>query len=150
MKPDSMKPTLWFRIAAVLFLLFAAGHTVGFLTFRPSNPEGRAVFDAMNNTPLPVGSSTFTYGGFYLGFGLSISVFQLFTAWLCWQLGSMSRRAPSDAQSIAWALVAVQLIGLGLAWKYFSVEPAVLSALTALSLALGAIATRRQIIASAP
>jgi hypothetical protein len=141
-----MKPALWFRIAAALFLLFAAGHTYGFLTLRPSNPEGRAVLDAMNNTRVIVGSSTFTYGGFYLGFGLFITLFQLFTAWLCWHLGSMSRRIPSDAQSIAWAIVAVQVIGLGLSWKYFSIEPAVLSALTALCLALGAISTRRQAV----
>jgi hypothetical protein len=144
-----MKPALWFRIAACLFLLFAAGHTVGFLTFRPSNPEGRAVWDAMNTTPLPVGSSTFTYGGFYLGFGLSITLSQLFTAWLCWHLGSMSRRAPADAQSITWALVAVQLIGLALSWKYFSTGPAILSLLTALCLAMAAISTRRQALTTA-
>jgi hypothetical protein len=145
-----MKPALWFRIAAALFLLFAVGHTYGFLTLRPSNPEGRAVLNAMNNTPLIVGSSTFTYGGFYLGFGLFITLFQLFTAWLCWQLGSMSRRAPSEAQSIAWAIVAVQVIGFGFSWKYFSIEPAVLSLLTALCLTLGAIGTRRKAIATAP
>ena len=55
----------------------------------------------------------------------------------------MARRGSADAQPIAWALLTVQIIGLGLSWKYFSIEPAVLSALIALCLALGAIATRR-------
>ena len=138
-----MSPALWFRIAAVLFLLFTAGHTFGFLTFRPSTPEGRAVFDSMNATRFSVGSSTFTYGRFYRGFGLSISVTQLFTAWLAWFLASMSRHNPSDAQSIGWALWAVQLGGLVLSLLYFSIPPAVLSGLAALCFALGAISARR-------
>ncbi len=149
MKLASMKPALWFRIAAARFLLFAVGHTYGFLTFRPSNPEGRAVLDAMNNTPLIVGSTTFTYGGFYLGFGLFITLFELFTAWLCWQLGSMSRRAPSDTQTITWAMFAVQIVGLALSLRYFSTGPAILSMLTALCLAMAAISTRHQAASTA-
>src|SRR5260370_1038563 len=44
-----MKATLLYRIASVLFILFAAGHTFGFLSFKPASPEGLAVRDAMNN-----------------------------------------------------------------------------------------------------
>ncbi len=38
-----MSPTLLYRIAAALLLLFAAGHTLGFLAFKPPSPEGLAV-----------------------------------------------------------------------------------------------------------
>ncbi len=36
-----MTSRMGFRIAAVIFLLFAAGHSFGFLSFRPSTPSKR-------------------------------------------------------------------------------------------------------------
>ena len=38
-----MKPTLLYRIAAVLYVLLAAAHTVGFQRFVPPTAEGVAV-----------------------------------------------------------------------------------------------------------
>lgn len=43
-----MKASTWFRIAFVVMLLFAAGHTFGFLTFRASTADGQAVRAAMD------------------------------------------------------------------------------------------------------
>jgi len=43
-----MKAVTLYRIASVLLVLFAAGHTFGFLKFKPSSAEGLAVRDAMN------------------------------------------------------------------------------------------------------
>jgi hypothetical protein len=59
-----MNATLLYRIASVLLALFAAGHTVGFLKFKPPTPEALAVRDAMRNVHFPVGGSQFTYRGF--------------------------------------------------------------------------------------
>ena len=112
-----MKPVVWFRVTAVLFLLFAVGHTFGFLTFRPPSEEGRNVWTAMNNVHISMGSSTYSYGNFYLGFGLTITVIQLFEAWLSWVLGSMARRG-SRSRTIALGLIAVQIFGLGLSLRY--------------------------------
>ena len=138
-----MRPALWFRIAAVLLLLFAVGHTIGFLTFRPSAPEGRKVWDAMNSVHFLERSATLSYGGFYKGFGLSITLSQLFVAWLAWRLAAMAQRGIEDARSIAWGLVVLQLAGIGLALRYFSAPPAALSVLTSTCLLLGAISMRR-------
>ena len=41
-----------YRIAAVLFLLFAAGHTAGFLTFHPQATDAIAVQEAMHRVPV--------------------------------------------------------------------------------------------------
>lgn len=38
-----MKPAVWFRVSAVVLLLFAIGHTVGFLSFRPPTADGQGV-----------------------------------------------------------------------------------------------------------
>ena len=38
-----MKAMVWFRVSAVLLVLFALGHTVGFLSFRGTTAEAQAV-----------------------------------------------------------------------------------------------------------
>jgi hypothetical protein len=124
-------------------LLFAAGHTFGFLSFQPSTAEGRAVFAAMRDVHFSVGSTTFSYGAFYRGFGLSITASQLFMAWLAWQLGSMAKRGVADVRRIAWAMVVLQLVGVVLSMLYFSVVPALLSMVTVLALAAAAMSMRR-------
>src|SRR5450432_309219 len=66
-----MSATLLYRIAAGVFVLFAVGHTYGFLSLRPASSEGRAVYDAMNTVHFEEGGQSLTYGAFYRGFGLS-------------------------------------------------------------------------------
>ena len=132
-------PVLWFRITAVLMLLFAIGHTLGFLAFRPSAAEGQALWESMNNVHIAEGGSTFTYGEFYRGFGLSISAFQFFFAWLAWILASMARQRVPGIRAIAWGMFAVMLAEILLSLKYFSVEPAIFSVIGALCFAMAAI-----------
>src|SRR5260370_29748350 len=83
-----MTATLLYGIAAGLFVLFAAGHTVGFLRFRPASPEGRAVWDSMHTVRVQLGRGSFTYGGVYVGVGLYNTVFPLFSAGLAWHFSN--------------------------------------------------------------
>ena len=122
-----MRATLLYRIAAVMLVLFALGHTVGFLKFKPATARGLAVRESMDRVEFQVGSSTFSYGGFYRGFGLSITAYLLFAAFLSWQLGTLAR-TPSSIGAIAWGFVALQVTILVLSWMYFFAAPAVLSA----------------------
>ncbi|WP_434557129.1 LIC_13387 family protein [Tunturiibacter empetritectus] len=107
-----MRAAAWFRAAAVVLLLFAVGHTYGFLAFRPDTAEGRAVWEAMNSVRFSAGSSTFSYGGFYKGFGLFISSLYLFGAWLAWTLGSMVRAGEMAARRIAWGCLCCSALEL--------------------------------------
>jgi hypothetical protein len=129
-----MKATLLYRIASGLFVLFAAGHTVGFLLFKPPSPQALAVRDAMNHVHFQVQSSSFTYGGFYTGFGLYATVYLLFSAFLAWYLGDLARTNPRAIGALAWVFVAVQVASLVLSWRYFLLPPVILSALLAGSL----------------
>jgi len=138
-----MKPALWFRIAGVLFILFAAGHTVGFLTFRPDTAEGLAVWNSMNNVHFSKGGATFSYGAFYLGFGLFITLFDLYLAWMSFYLASRWRSLPHEAAAFAWSLVLLQLAGFALSVRYFSLAPASLSLLLVASLLLAAVSIHR-------
>ena len=129
-----MKAVTLYRIASVLLVLFAAGHTFGFLKFKPSSAEGLAVRDAMNNVHFQVGGSTFTYGGFYTGFGLYITLYLLFSAFLAWHLGTIASNSPQAIGALGWVFCAVQVVSLILSWKYFSAAPAVFSAAVAICL----------------
>lgn len=127
-----MKATILFRITAILFLVFAAGHTFGFLNFKAPSQEGRAVFDAMNNVHFQEEGKIFSYGGWYRGFGLSATFSMIFEAFLAWYLGSMAKRGSKEVAAIGWAFFAWQLPGLALSWIYFGVPPMILSALVAI------------------
>lgn len=129
-----MKATLLYRIAAVLFILFAAGHTIGFLTFKPASQEGLGVWDSMNNVHFQVGRASFTYGGFYLGFGLFATLYLLFSAFLAWHLGSLALRNPTAIGALGWVFCATQVVSLVLSWMYFLLPPVVLSALLTICL----------------
>jgi hypothetical protein len=135
-----MKATWLYRIAAILLLLFAAAHTIGFLKFVPPTSEGKAVMDAMNNVPLQPGA-VYTYGDFYRGFGLFVTVYLLFAAFLAWHLGEFARKLPT-AGSLPWIFFCVQLASLAITWRYFPAPPVVSSALVALCVGLAAFLAR--------
>jgi hypothetical protein len=125
-------PTLWFRISAVILLLFAVGHTLGFLTFTPPTEQGLAVREAMTNVHFQVGGKIFSYGGFYRGFGLSATISMLFEGFVCWFLGGLARRNPREVIAIGWALVVQQVAGMVLSLMYFGVPPTIFSAVLTL------------------
>jgi len=129
-----LKATSLYRIASVFFILFAAGHTFGVLSLKPPSEEARAVFDGMNNVHFQVRGTSFSYGGFYRGFGLSITLQLLFSAFLAWHLGTLASSDPRAIGLLGWVFVVVQVAGLILSWKYFSAAPAMLSAIVAVCL----------------
>jgi hypothetical protein len=129
-----MNSTVLYRVASVLLVLFALGHTLGFLHFVPPTPEAQAVREAMNSVAFPAQGSVRTYGAFYMGFGLNVSVYLVFSAFLAWHLGQLARSRPEAIGALGWALCAVQLAGFVLALRYFFVAPVVFSALVALCL----------------
>ena len=124
-----MNATLLYRIASILLILFAAGHTTGFLTFKPPTAEGIAVRDAMQNVQFKVGSRTYTYDRFYKGFGLFCTAYLLFAAFLAWQLGAMARTNPQAIVSLAWVFFGLQVAGIVLSKMYFIPPPVIFSTL---------------------
>jgi hypothetical protein len=119
-------------------VLFAAGHTLGFLRFKPPTPEGVAVRDSMAGVRFSVGGRTYTYAGFYKGFGLFVTAYLLFSAFLAWHCGDLARSAPSSLGALGWAFFAVEVATLVLSAIYFFPVTAVFSAVVALCLGAGA------------
>jgi len=121
-----MKASLFYRIASVLLLLFAAGHTFG---FRQNNPEwgADAVLGLMRSIRFDAQGFTRTYWDFFSAFGLFFSVFLLFAAVLAWQLGSLPVEIFAQVRSIAWALAICFAAVTAVSLKYAFTTPIVLS-----------------------
>ena len=140
---------VWFRVAAVVMLLFGILHTIGFLAFRPPSAEGMAVWNGMNETSFSVNGGTYSYGHFYRAFGLSITAAQVFGAWAAWMLGAMARRGDGGVMPIAWGIVAWQVAGIVIAALYVSAKPAALSAVTVVCVGIAMAAVKKRSAAPA-
>src|SRR5256885_11532167 len=98
-----MKASVFYRIAAVLLVLFAVGHTVG---FRQSDPSWGvdALLSSMRSIHFDAQGFNRTYWDFFSAFGLFFSVFLLFAAVLAWLLGRLPAETFAGVRSNAWAL----------------------------------------------
>ena len=133
-----MNPILLYRIAAVLLFLFAVGHTLGFLKFKPQTAEGMGVRAAMDAVTFEYRGRHYSYGNFYRGFGLFVTAYLLFAAFLAWHLGSVAADAYAANVGLAWAFAGVQLVCFGLSVRYFFLPPALFSGLIVFCLAWAA------------
>jgi hypothetical protein len=116
-----------YRIAAVVLVLFAAGHTAGFLTFQPSSSEGLAVYNAMSSVRFDFNGAERSYSDFYTGFGLMVTAYLLLSAFLAWHLGAVAVSQPHTIGALAWVFALVQFVCLVLSVRYFFLVPVVFS-----------------------
>jgi hypothetical protein len=132
-----LNASILYRIASVLLLLFAVGHTVGFLQIDPKWGVD-AMIKEMRSIRFDVLGSNRTYWDFYVGFGLFVSVFLVFLAVLTWQLGSLPAAALASMRGTAWSLAicfgAVSILSL----RCFFIIPIVFSILILLCLTAAA------------
>jgi hypothetical protein len=133
----TVKASLLYKIASGLLVLLFVGHTLGFRQGDPQWGVGSLV-EAMRTFYFDAQGFRRTYWDFYVGFGLLVSVFFLFTAVLAWQLGSMSQEALVRMPVVTWAL-AISFVGVTvLNWRYFFLVPIIFSSAITLCLLLAA------------
>jgi len=137
-----MKSPLLLRIASVISLLFAAGHSLG---GRDSwSPMGETdVLRAMKDVRFETMGVTRTYWDFYLGFGLSLSVFLLLQAVQLWQLAAIAKRDPSMARPMTLSVLVASLASAAIAWRFIFAVPAFFALALAACLALALLASFR-------
>ena len=133
-----MNATLLYRIAVLVFVVTAMGHTYAILGPPPRSPEARAVYDSMKNVRFHSGGRNRSYGDIYRGLGLSVTVSMLFWAFLSWHLGELTRSGPGAVGALAWAFFVVQLAGVVLSFLYFHLPAIVLSGIAAAIVGLAA------------
>lgn len=97
-----MTATLLYRAASVLLLVLAAGPTAGLLSFPPATSDGLAVYEVMNSVHFDLGGSARSYRDICTGFGLTVTAYLLFCAFLAWHLGSLARAQPRAIRTLGW------------------------------------------------
>ncbi len=132
-----MKPSLFYRIASVVLVLFAAGHTFG---FRQTDPLWGvdAVVTSMKTVHFSFQGFNRTYWDFFLGFGFFVTAFLLFSAVLSWQLASMKPDFLSQTPLIRWSFALCYVAIAVLTWRYVFIIPGVMATLVAVCLLVAA------------
>ena len=123
-----MRASIFYRVAAVLLLLFAAGHTLG---FRQSAPEWGvdALLSSMRSIHFDVQGFNRTYWDLFLAAGFSVGVFYLFAAILAWQLGGLPAENLTRMRGIAWAFALCFAAITIVSWRYLFILPIVFAIL---------------------
>src|SRR5260221_5319385 len=124
------------RIAAVVTLLYFAGHTSGIPWTPYTEPAATQVLEAMKNHSFEENGFKGTYGDLYFGFGLVISVLMLLQAVVLWQVASLAKTDAIRVRPIVVSFLVAFIINAALAWKYFFFLPVVMSGVIALCLAV--------------
>jgi hypothetical protein len=129
-----------FRIASYLLLFIFVGHTGGaMIAQRSRGAASDAVFALMKSVHFDFNGADATWYGFWFGFGLTISVYLLFSAVLAWQLDKIEPEQWPAVQVIAWAFIASQFASAILSFEYFFLGPALASALITALLIVGTL-----------
>jgi hypothetical protein len=132
-----MSPAFLYRIASILLVLFAAGHTLG---FRQVDPRWGldATIGALKATQFQVQGFTRSYWGFYTGFGFFVTVLLVFAGILAWQLGALPKDTLRSLRVVTWALALSFVAVTFLSWRYFFIAPVIFSGVIAACLLLAA------------
>jgi len=141
---QDMRSSLFYRIAAVLLLLFAVGHTLG---FRQSDPNWGvdALLGLMRSIRFDVQGFSRTYWDLFVAAGLSVGVFYFFAAILAWQLGGLPAETLALMRGTAWAFAGCFAAITVVSWRYLFVVPIVFSVTITLCLLAAAWLSARRI-----
>jgi hypothetical protein len=138
-----MKAFHLLRIAAVLTLLYGAGHTSGMPWTPYTGAEATTVLEAMKSHSFEEQGFKGTYWDLYMGFGLIISVYLFLQAALLWQAASLAKTDAIRIRPIVVSFLVAFVINVALSWKYFFVVPVVLASLIAICLAIALVLAAR-------
>jgi hypothetical protein len=119
--------------------LFCLGHTLGgMLRQKSMGFAADVVFASMKAVHFDFNGATASWYGMWLGFGLMVSVFLLFSAVVAWQLDRVDAAGWPAVAPIAWAFVAAYLVTAILSFAYFFSGPGIIATGVTLFLLIGA------------
>jgi hypothetical protein len=135
---------MFYRIAAVLLLLFAVGHTLG---FRQSDPAWGvdALLASMRSIHFHVQGFNRTYWDLFVAAGFSVGVFYLFAAILAWQLGGLPATTLALMRGAAWTFALCFAAITVVSWRYLFVIPIAFSIVITLCLTAAAWLSTKQV-----
>jgi hypothetical protein len=118
----TMKASVLYRIASILLLLFAVGHTLG---FRQADPAWGidALTQSMKSVHFNADGFDRTYWDFFVGFGLFVTALMLLASLVAWQFGSLPAAALASLRVSTWGFVVCFAFVAFLSWRYFFLVP---------------------------
>ena len=137
-----MKASMFYRVAAVLLLLFEVGHTSGFPW---SDPTWGVDLGSMRSTHFYIMGFSRTYWDFYVGFGLFVSVFLLLAVVLAWQLGGLPPESLAHVRGTAWAFALCFAALTVVSWRSLFFIPIAFSIVITLCLTAAAWLSAKQV-----
>jgi hypothetical protein len=137
-----MGTTVALRIASILSLLTAAGHTLG---GRSSwSPVGENdTLRAMQSFHMNVFGVSRTYHDFFMGFGYSISIYLLLQTVVLWLLASLTKRDLKSARPFIAAFLLASVALVILSWVFIFPIPAACFALVTVCLVVSYVLALR-------
>jgi len=127
MKLSRLNP---YRISAGTLVVFATTHTLGgLLGPHRFGAEPEAVFASMKAVQFSVRGAVCSWYGFWMGFGIMVTVFLLLAAAMAWHLGGLDPEGRKKAAPLGWALFASMAATAVLSWVYFFPPPGILATL---------------------
>lgn len=138
---EYVNTTLLLRIASVIALLFAVGHTMG----SPWTPGPASVVEVMKSVSFDAMGANRSYWEFYFGFGVTISVYMFAQTALLWLLATLAKTQPAATRPFVVVLLASYAANGFVAWKYFFPLPLVLSVAIVICLALALVVSKPRV-----
>ena len=142
-----MSASMFYRIAAVLLLLFAVGHTLG---FRQSDPQWGvdAILASMQSVHFEVQGFNRTYWDLFVAAGFCVGIFYLFAAILAWQLARLPAATLALMRGTAWAFAVCFAAITVVSWRYLFMLPVAFSILITFCLSAAAWLSAKQVSVS--
>src|SRR6202030_760865 len=139
-----MKASMFYRIAAVLLLLFAVGHTLG---FRQSDPQWGvdALLGSMRSIHFDVQGFNRTYWDLFVAAGFCVGVFYLFSGVFAWQLGGLPAATLALMRGNAWAFALCFAAITAVSWRCLFIIPIAFSIVITLCLTVAAWLSAKQV-----
>jgi hypothetical protein len=136
LRGQTMDFVSFYRVAAILLVIICP--IGGMLQQKSLGPKADAVFGSIKAVEFNFNGVTCTWYGLWFGFGLTASIFLLFSTIIAWQLDNVPPENWHLTSAIAWGLVAAHLANMILTWAYFFTGAGLLSTVVTTLLAAGA------------
>ncbi len=138
-----MKASMMYRITAILLLLLAAGHLLG---FRQSDPTWGVdgLLDSMKSVHFNVQGFNRTYWDLFEAAGFCVGILYIFSAILAWQLGSLPAASLALLRGTSWAFALCFAAITVVSWRFLFIVPIAFSAVITLCLTAAAWLSARQ------
>jgi len=137
-----MKPVIYLRAASLLTLLHAVLHTIGGVFGKPDPGPQQVAVAAMKANQFPLMGATRSYWSFYMGMGLTASIFLTIVAIVLWQLSSLAKTDACRLRPICMSFLLAFLLLAVNSSIYFFPAPVFVELLIAICLAMTIFASR--------